>query len=137
MTRTARARVIAGWAIHGLIAGLLIFAGSIKVLGMIPPSEKPATPLEQSLEGRLTLFGAGELVTAALLLIPRTLSLGVLMASGFWGGVILFHMMAGDSYASGVVLMLLTWLGAYLRLPAIFSSFQRNMAEPPASSEIP
>jgi hypothetical protein len=87
---------IAGWVLHGLIGALMIFAGTGKLFGFAPP------PVVESLSkagmaDKLHLIGAGETLTALLLLIPRTSSLGVLLASGFWGGVICFHMTQVDS----------------------------------------
>jgi hypothetical protein len=119
--KVARVRVIAGWVLHALIAALLLFAAFGKLFGSIP-EEVVAQLAELNLDRKLALIGAGEAITALLLLVPWTLSLGVLVASGFWGGVILFHMVQGDGYAPGAVLLVLTWIGAYLRLPATFSS---------------
>src|SRR5262249_12874261 len=124
MNETGKWRKVAGLVLHGLIAALMIFAGSVKVLGLIPPEA-----LEKSgLGDHVGLIGAGELLTAILLLIPRTSSLGILLASSFWGGAICAHMLRGDSYAFVAVLLALSWLGAYLRNPATLSSF----ASPPA-----
>ncbi len=124
MSWPTRARLIAGWVLHVLIGGLMLFAGSGKVLGNIPPEVLKSLD-ERGLGDKMTLIGAGEMISAVLLLIPWTLSLGALTTSAFWGGVILFHMMAGDGYAPGSVLLALTWLGAYLRQPSLFGSFRK------------
>ena len=69
------------------------------------------------------VIGAGELASAILLLIPRTSSLGLLLTSAFWGGAICLHMSKAEPFVMQSALLLLTWLGAYLRIPGIFSSF--------------
>src|SRR5260370_5733239 len=56
-------------------------------------------------------------------LVPRTASLGVLLASGFWGGAICLHMSKGEPFVVQSVLLLLTWLGPYLRVPGVLASF--------------
>jgi hypothetical protein len=113
---------IGGLVLHMLIAALMILASSGKLLGSPPPAV-----LEQlrkaGLDGQIKLIGTGELITAILLVLPWTASLGVLLASAFWGGAICTHMGMHDSYVLQSVLLVLTWVGAYLRLPAMFSSF--------------
>jgi hypothetical protein len=109
----------AGLVLHVLIGGLLIFTGSQKVLGSVPPEALVKYGLGQ----QARVIGAGALVAAFLLLIPRTSSLGVLMTSSFWGGAICIHMAHGEPYLFQVVLLVLSWAGAYLRNPATLSSF--------------
>jgi hypothetical protein len=106
----------AGLTLHLVVGGLMIFAGTAKLMGIFP-----AEPLEKlGLGGEIRLIGGGELVTGGCLLLPHTAALGVVLASAFWGGAICIHMGHGDSYAVPSVLLLLTWLGAYLRLAARF-----------------
>ena len=111
--------VIAGLVLHGLIGGLLIFTGAQKVLGSVPPQ-----PLVKfGLAEQMRLIGAGAILTALLLLIPRTSSLGILLASSFWGGAICIHMAHREPYLFQAVMLVLSWAGAYLRNPATLSSF--------------
>jgi hypothetical protein len=109
----------AGLVLHVLIGGLMIFAGSAKVLGFFPPE----TLERVGLGGQVRLIGAGELVTALLLLIPRTSSLGILLTSSLWGGAICIHMAYAETYFFQSLLLVLSWVGAYLRNPATLSSF--------------
>ena len=109
----------AGLVLHILIGGLLIFTGSQKVLGPAPPEAL----IKYGLGGQARLIGAGAILTALLLLVPRTASLGVLLTSAFWGGAICIHMAHGEPYLVQAVLLVLTWAGAYLRNPATLSSF--------------
>ena len=113
---------IGGWVLHGLIAGIMILAGSAKVLGLFPPE----TVAQMGLTGWITVVGVGELATAVLLLIPRTSSLGVLLASSFWGGAICLHLSKGEAFVLPSALLLLTWAGAYLRVPGVFASFSAS-----------
>jgi hypothetical protein len=105
---------VAGLALHGLVGGLLILTGSQKLLGSVPPEAL----VKYGLGGQARLIGAGALLTALLLLIPRTSSVGVLLASSFWGGAICLHMAHAEPYLLQSVLLVLTWAGAYLRNPA-------------------
>jgi hypothetical protein len=103
-----------GLALHILIGGLMILTGSQKVLGMVPPEALAKYGLGE----QMRLIGAGALLTALLLLIPRTSSLGVLLTSSFWGGAICIHMAHGETYLFQAVMLLLSWVGACLRNPA-------------------
>ena len=119
MKATGKGSKVAGLALHVLVGGTMILAGSVKVLGFIPPEALA----KHGLGGQLLLIGAGELITAILLLVPRASSLGVLLASSFWGGAICIHMAHAEPYVVPAALLVLTWLAAYLRNPATFSSF--------------
>jgi hypothetical protein len=131
MKATEKWSQVAGLALHVLIGGLMIFAGSGKVLGFFPPD----AVAKYGLGEQILLIGAGELITALLLLIPRTSSLGVLLASAFWGGAICIHMAHGEPYAFQSALLVLTWVGAYLRNPATFSSFAGSRQAPQSAGE--
>ena len=70
---------IGGWVLHGLVAGIMILAGSAKVVGLFPPEEVAKLSLSLPIQ----VIGVGELASAILLLVPRTASLGLLLTSGF------------------------------------------------------
>ena len=119
MKTTRNWRMVGGWVLHGLIAGMMILLGSAKVLGFFPPEEVAKLGLSLPIQ----VIGAGELVSAILLLIPRTSSLGLLLTSGFWGGAICLHMSKGEPFVLQSALLLFTWVGGYLRVPGAFGSF--------------
>ena len=110
---------LTGLVLHTLIGGVLILTGSQKVLGLVPPEALA----KHGLGDQIRLIGAGEVLTALLLLIPRTSSLGILLTSSFWGGAICIHMAHGEPYLFQAALLVLAWAGAYLRNPATLSSF--------------
>jgi hypothetical protein len=112
-------RAIAGLVLHLLIGGLMVFTGSQKVLGSVPPEAL----VRYGLGPQARLIGAGATLAALLLLIPRTSSLGVLLTSSFWGGAICIHMAHGEPYFFQAVMLVLTWAGAYLRNPVTLGSF--------------
>src|SRR5262245_59479902 len=111
-------KAIAGWVLHGLVGGIMLLASSAKVLGLFPPEQVAKLGLGVPIQ----VIGAGELVSAILLLVPRTASLGILLTSGFWGGAICLHMSKGEPFVLQSVFLLLTWVGAYLRVPGTFAS---------------
>src|SRR6266576_4596964 len=131
MKTTWNWKTITGLVLHVLVAGIMTLAGSAKVLGLFPPD----AVAKLGLTGWITVIGAGELATAVLLLVPRTSSLGVLLASSFWGGAICLHMSKGEPFVVQSVLLLLTWTGAYVRVPGTFASFAvSSLAERPIAN---
>jgi hypothetical protein len=128
MKANRNSKTIAGWVLHGLIGGIMIMAGSAKVFGLFPPDQVA----KMGLSLPIVVIGGGELASAVLLLIPRTSSLGLLLSSAFWGGAICLHMSKGEPFVSQSVLLLLTWVGAYLRVPGTFASCAGSSpTEPP------
>lgn len=123
-----KAMRITGWVLHILVAGMMIIAGTGKLFGFAP-REVVSSMTKYGLGDKLQLIGAGELTSAVLLLIPRTSSLGILLTSAFWGGVICIHMSHGESYGFPSVVLALSWVGAYLRNPLTLSSF---LGQPPS-----
>ena len=119
MNATRNWKTIAGWVLHGLLAGIMILAGSAKILGFFPSEMVEKMGLSLPIQ----VIGAGELASAILLLIPRTSSLGLLLTSAFWGGAICLHMSKGESFVMQSVFLLITWVGGYLRVPRAFGSF--------------
>ena len=117
-------KTVAGWVLHGLVAGIMLLAGSAKVLGLFPADQVEKLGLSVPIQ----VIGAGELVSAIFLLIPRTASLGVLLTSGFWGGAICLHLSKGEPFVLQSVFLVLTWVGAYLRVPGTFASFAGSSA---------
>jgi hypothetical protein len=112
---------IAGLVLHILIAGLMIFTGSQKVLGLVPPEAL----VKYGLGEQMRLIGVGAIFSAILLLIPRTSALGLLLTSSFWGGAICLHMAHGESYFFQAGMLVLLWTGTYLRHPAMLRSISR------------
>ena len=74
--------------------------------------------------GKLTLVAALELLSAALFLFPRTRSVGLLILSAFLGGAICTHVQLGEYSTAGgpSVVLLLAWIGTWLRHPQAFWS---------------
>jgi hypothetical protein len=110
---------ISGWVLHGLVAGIMVLAGSAKVLGLFPPEVVAKLGLSLPIQ----VIGVGELASAILLLFPRTSSLGLLLTSGFWGGAICLHMSKAEPFVMQSAFLIITWVGAYLRVPGAFGSF--------------
>ncbi len=108
-----------GWVLHSLVAAAMVLAASAKLFGLFPADQVAKMGLGVPIQ----VIGVGELASALLLLYPGTSSLGLLLTSGFWGGAICLHMSKGEPFVLQSLFLLLTWIGAYFRVPGAFASF--------------
>jgi uncharacterized membrane protein YphA (DoxX/SURF4 family) len=127
MVTTGKYGRVGGLVLHVLLGAVMIFAGTMKLTGMMPP--EAAQKMPPGIADHLKLIGGGELIAAVLMIVPMTSSLGVLLTTGFWGGVICTHMGLRDDFIVYSVFLLLTWVGAYLRDPSVLYSFTRRPAK--------
>jgi hypothetical protein len=126
MAAASNARRITGWIILGLVVATMAAASYFKLVGP-PPKSMQESLQKWGLYEQIKLIGVLELGSAILLLIPRTSSLGILLASAFWGGAICIHLAFRE--IEGLIratLLALTWIGAYLRDPAVLASFRSS-----------
>lgn len=65
---------------------------------------------------------------SAVLLIPRTFSLGLLLLSAYLGGAIVTHMQHADPYVMPSIMLVLLWTAGFLRYPETFKSFRPTRA---------
>jgi len=121
----SKARRITAWVLSTLITLLFIMSAVFKFLR---PPEVMIPVQKWNLTDELTMIGIGELVSALLFLIPKTHSLGVLLLSAYMGGAIVTHMQNDEPYIVQAITLLVIWIIAYLRDPAVLNSFTKKEA---------
>ena len=121
----SKARRITAWVLSTIITLLFIMSAVFKFLR--PP--EVMMPVEKwNLKDELMMIGIGELVSALLFFIPKTHSLGVLLLSAYMGGAIVTHMQNDEPYIVQSITLLVIWIIAYLRDPAVLNSFTKKEA---------
>jgi DoxX-like family len=70
-----------------------------------------------------------EIVSAVLFLIPLTRSGGLLLISSFMGGAIATHLQHGEPIIQPSFVLLLIWLGTWLRHPVVLRSLSSAVQE--------
>ena len=60
-----------------------------------------------------------ELACLTIYLLPRTMVLGAILLTGFFGGAIVVHIISKESIAPLIFIGLLVWGGIYFRVPAL------------------
>lgn len=127
MSEQSKPKRIAGWIILGLVSAIMIHSGTGKLFGFAPDYTVEGLQ-ESGLSEETFLIGAAETISAILLLIPRTSSVGILLVSSFWGGAIVSHMTKNDGFVLPAVLLVMCWAGAFLRNSDLLSSFTKKSA---------
>jgi hypothetical protein len=119
-----RASAKIGWAVSGLA---ILFLGTDAGAKIVVPAMMAAyTPPQLRLPADPTfyrLLGAILGLSTLLYALPRTAVLGALLLTGYLGGAIATHLIAGSPLLSntlfGLYLGLLVWGGLYLREPRL------------------
>lgn len=118
----SKKKKISSWVLIGLLGALFAFSIFSKLTG----AEEMVTNFERyGLSEWLTIIGIGELISLILYLVPRTSSIGVLLLSAHMGGAIVTHMSNGEPFIFQAVILILVWVGNYLRNPEMLSSFNK------------
>ncbi len=117
-------RKIVSWTLIGLVSAFLLMSSVIKLMAGAD-AEIALNFVTWGLADWMKIIAVGELVSVILFVIPKTSSLGVLLLSAHFGGVIATHMGNGESLIIQVVILLLIWVANYFRNPEMLSSFTK------------
>jgi hypothetical protein len=121
---SARRIAKAGSVLIVLGAVVLLGSGAAK-LAHVPPVV--AQMASNGLDGpRLAFVGLLEVFSALLFLFPSTRAFGLLLVSSFLGGAIATHLQHGQSIVPPSIVLLVIWLGTWLRHPEILWSWPRT-----------
>ncbi|MFC3080359.1 DoxX family protein [Phenylobacterium terrae] len=123
--RSGRAALWTGRILSGLIIAFLVFDSGIKLVRL---------PIVDETGGQLGLppgagFALGVLLAwiTVLYAIPRTAVIGAVLLTGYLGGAICTHVIAGSPLFThvlfGVYLGVIAWAGLWLRDPALRALF--------------
>lgn len=113
-----------GWGLSGLAILFLAMDAAGKVIA--PATMAAYTPPQLRLPADpdfYRLLGSILIVCTVLYTVPRTAFLGAILLTGYLGGAIATHLIAGSPLVSntlfGVYLGLAVWGGLYLREPRL------------------
>ncbi|MGA1977458.1 MAG: DoxX family protein [Bacteroidales bacterium] len=109
----SKTRKIAGWVIAGALAALYLFSASGKLF-LHPEQMK-----QMHLADWRILIPLGEIGSALLFLFPKTNKFGLLLLSSYMGGAIIIHMTSGISIVMPSVILILVWVGGFIRNPEL------------------
>lgn len=116
----SKKRKITGWVIAGLITALLLFSA----MGKFSMAEMAENFAIWGLGDWITIIAIGEIISALLFLFPKTNIFGAFLLSAHMGGAIVTHMSHGEPFMVQSFILILVWITAFVRNPALLYSFK-------------
>lgn len=117
-TEINKTRKLAGWIIAGALAALYFFSASGKFM-------QPEQLESMNLGDWRVIIAIGEIVSAILFLVPKTNLFGTFLLSSYMGGAIIIHMTTGTSIMMPSVVLVLVWVGSFIRNPELLAKFSK------------
>ena len=105
-----------------LVSVIIIISGVLKISGHHPLLPHFA---EMGFAGYVPLFGGLEIVFALLFLFPKTVNLGLLLLTAYFGGAMAVEIPYGMMAAPALPLALV-WMAAWVRYPTLFVQRKTN-----------
>jgi len=112
-------RKIIRWIPTALIA-LVITSGACMKLAAAPSLVDIYSKI--GLLSWLQALGVIELIFLTLFLLPRTMKLGFLLLTGYFGGAMAVELSHGSVFIAPGIILSVAWIAAYLRDASIFKS---------------
>jgi len=129
-TNSGKGGAIAGSSMVYIVGFLLAGSSMAKFAGLPKVIEHLAA---LGFDGpKLTLIATLEILSAVLVLVPRTRVVGLLLASAYLGGAIATHIQHGQPPSQPAFVLALMWLGIWLRYPGFLSCFSTVTASTPS-----
>jgi len=119
ITEISKSRIITGWIIAGLLTVLYLYSASGKLM-------HPEQMEQMKLGDWRIIITIGEIVSALLFLFPKTNIFGTLLLSSYMGGAIIIHMTGGISIMMPSVVLILVWIGSFVRNPELLAKLKKR-----------
>ena len=122
-----------GWILSGLVTLALVGSAVAKLADapkMVDGLIHAGIPA-----GAITPIALLELSCLALFLIPRTTVLGAFLLTGYFGGATLTHIIGGEGIVPPLMVGVLIWISAWLRVPELrdLLPLKKSVENAPAS----
>jgi hypothetical protein len=118
----------------GIITLALVATAAMKI-GHVPPRMVDGLTHAGIPENAVVPIALLELSCLVLYLIPRTMVLGAVLLTGYFGGAIVVHIIGKESVFPLILLGLWVWGGIYFRVPAIQSLLPLRREQAMGSSD--
>ncbi|HEV8282787.1 MAG TPA: DoxX family protein [Chitinophagaceae bacterium] len=107
-----------------VIAGLLILVSASMKLASMPQLVEVYSQI--GLVEYIKILGVAELLFVIAFLISRTMKLGFLLLTAYFGGAMAVELSHGNIFIFPAIILTLIWIAAFLRDPSIFKPFQKQ-----------
>jgi hypothetical protein len=114
---TSKAATWAAWILTALIM-LAVVPSAVMKLTLNPMAVEGFTQMNVP-QSAIVPLGVVELLCLVIFLAPRTVVLGMLLLTGYLGGATLANIIGGTDFIHALVIGLLVWVAACLRVPEL------------------
>ena len=121
-----KSKIILTWTLSVLIA-LIIGTGATMKLAGLPQLEDTFSKI--GLLQYMGILGVAELSFVALFLLRRSMKIGFLLLTGYFGGAMAVEMSHGTIFIIPGAILTLIWVTAYLRDASIFKSVEQQVSK--------
>lgn len=122
-----KGKKMSAWTLSVLIS-LIIGMGAVMKLVGLPQIEE--IYLKLGMLQYLKILGCTELLLVALFLWSRSMKIGFLLLTGYFGGAMAVEISHGMLFILPGTILTLVWIAAYLRDGSIFHSAKNEVLEP-------
>jgi hypothetical protein len=119
----SKTKKIFKWIPSTLAALMIVISASMKLTGAQQLHEHYA---QLGLVRYMSWLGSMELLFIALFLYPRTMKIGFLFLTAYFGGAMAAEMSHGNVVIFPMMILVIVWIAAYLRNPSIFRERQKQ-----------
>ena len=109
--------------IPSILVAMVISLGATMKLAAVPQLTEIYSKI--GLLPYMKLLGASELLLTGLFLYPRSMKIGLLLLTGYFGGAMAVELSHGSIFIFPAAILSVVWIGAYLRNPALFLTEQK------------
>jgi hypothetical protein len=110
--------------IPSLIAGVVITMSACMKLASVPQLVEIYSRI--GLTEYMKILGITELLFVAMFFIGRTLKIGFLLLTAYYGGAMAVELSHGNLFIFPAIILTMIWIAAFLRDPSIFKSFHKQ-----------
>jgi hypothetical protein len=113
------------WAPTVIVSIIIIFSALMKLIAVPPLVEIYA---RIGLLDSMKILGATELILVTLFILNRTMRLGFLLLTAWFGGAMAVELSHGNVFIFPAVILTILWIAAFLRDPSILKPLAQRQA---------
>lgn len=119
----SKTKNIIKWAITGIATLIVAVIACLKLVAFAPLVEMYT---KIGLQAYIQLLGISLLLFLSLFLWKRTMKIGLLLFTGYFGGAMAVELSNGTPFIVPATILTLIWVSAFLRDASIFKASAKN-----------
>lgn len=122
-----KSKSIIKWTPTVIVSIIITFSGLMKLIALPQLVEIYA---RIGLLESMKILGAAELILVTIFILNRTMRLGFLLLTAWFGGAMAVELSHGSVFIFPAVILTILWIAAFLRDPSILKPFFQPQALP-------